>query len=240
MPRNPNWTRDELILALDLYFQVNVAHVSHADPKVVKLSELLNSLDLHGRGYVDSDFRNANGVYMKLCNFLRLDPNYPGVGLQRGSKLEETIWNDFAHKREHLAATAEAIRENAEVLAKDARAGVTMASLEDEDFVEGRLLERLHKSRERSPRLIKRKKEQVLGEQGKLACEVCGFDFEMVYGELGSGFAECHHLIPLVELRYGTQTKLSDLAIVCANCHRMVHRGHPMLSIDELRAVTLH
>jgi 5-methylcytosine-specific restriction protein A len=67
---------------------------------------------------------------------------------------------------------------------------------------------------------------------GRLACEVCNFDFGVVYGELGTGFAECHHKLPLSE---GVRrTRLEDLAIVCSNCHRMLHRRSLSLSIEQL------
>ncbi|MCB9108759.1 MAG: HNH endonuclease [Anaerolineales bacterium] len=54
-----------------------------------------------------------------------------------------------------------------------------------------------------------------------MACEVCEFDFAQVYGELGYGFAECHHLVPLSELGESRRVRLADLAIVCANCHHI-------------------
>ena len=49
----------------------------------------------------------------------------------------------------------------------------------------------------------------------ELECEVCGFDFEVTYGELGKNFAECHHKVPVAKLTPKSKTKLSDLAIVC-------------------------
>jgi 5-methylcytosine-specific restriction protein A len=235
MSRNPNWSRDELILALDLYFRVDVAHISHNDKDVIELSKLLNSLDIHPTGIIGSDFRNPNSVYMKLCNFLRFDPEYTGVGLPRGSRLDEVIWNEFSDDGKRLADTAESIRENAELVAKDENADLMRDIVDDESFAEGRLLERVHKARERNASLVRRKKNHVMNEQNRLICEACGFDFEVVYGELGHGFAECHHLIPLTDLRYDSRTSLRDLAIVCANCHRMIHRGRPMLSIKDLR-----
>jgi 5-methylcytosine-specific restriction enzyme A len=67
--------------------------------------------------------------------------------------------------------------------------------------------------------------------------EICRFDFELVYGELGSGFAECHHMIPLSELPYRRHTKLSDFAVVCANCHRLLHRSRPTLDVSSLRSL---
>jgi predicted HNH restriction endonuclease len=59
-----------------------------------------------------------------------------------------------------------------------------------------------------------------------------------VYGVLGEGFAECHHRVPLAELQEGHPVRLSDLAIVCANCHRMLHR-RPLHTVEELREIVL-
>jgi len=62
---------------------------------------------------------------------------------------------------------------------------------------------------------------------GRLVCEVrkCGFDFKKRYGPLGEGYAQVHHLVPLSRAPLqGHEVRLSDLAIVCANCHAMIHR----------------
>jgi HNH endonuclease len=73
-------------------------------------------------------------------------------------------------------------------------------------------------------------------------CMVCGFSFEVAYGEYGREYIECHHLNPLSERAeeeqlQSTATSVEDVAVVCANCHRMLHRRRPALTIDELRAV---
>lgn len=71
-----------------------------------------------------------------------------------------------------------------------------------------------------------------------VACVVCGFDFETRYGSLGEGFIHVHHLKPLAEV--GEQYELdpiNDLRPVCPNCHAMLHRASPALSIDALRAL---
>jgi predicted HNH restriction endonuclease len=72
-------------------------------------------------------------------------------------------------------------------------------------------------------------------------CEVCGFNFCQHYGELGKDFAECHHKNPLSERpeelwSHILTTSLDDVAVVCANCHRMLHRQRPALRIESLRA----
>jgi len=113
---------------------------------------------------------------------------------------------------------------------------------DDEVFPEGKKLTELHKRKERNSKAVRKKKKKVLQESGKLECEVCGFDFVRTYGEeLGYGFAECHHTFPVSKLTEEQKTKLSDLAIVCANCHRMLHKLQPVTrtiySISELQAV---
>jgi 5-methylcytosine-specific restriction enzyme A len=63
---------------------------------------------------------------------------------------------------------------------------------------------------------------------GKLICEVpnCGFDFKKRYGAIGDGYAQVHHLVPLKNAPFdGRKIFLKDLAVVCANCHVMIHRG---------------
>lgn len=236
MARNPAWTRDELILALDLYFHINPARVTAAHPDIIALSELLNQLPIHDIDFKDVSFRNPNGVYMKLCNFLRLDPDYPGKGLDAGSKLDIEIWDEFSGKHDLLEITADTIRRNIHQV-QEKGGFLSPVIIEDEEFFEGKLLTRIHLTKERNQTLIKRKKDSVLKQSGALSCEVCGFDFRAFYGELGAGFAECHHKTPVSELNYDQPTKLSDLAIVCANCHRMIHRARPMLTVSELREI---
>lgn len=94
-----------------------------------------------------------------------------------------------------------------------------------------------HKHLERNQTIIKKKKQQVLKNQKCLQCEICGFDFVDFYGEeLGQGFSECHHINPLSDSGK-TNTKLSDLIIICANCHKMIHRRKPWLSPQELKKI---
>lgn len=100
--RNPAWHRDELILALDLYFRQNPARSNQNHPDVRALSKVLNALPIHTDRPDVARFRNSNGVYMKLCNFLRFDPTYKGTGLRAGGILEEQIWKEFGHDRARL------------------------------------------------------------------------------------------------------------------------------------------
>jgi predicted HNH restriction endonuclease len=88
-----------------------------------------------------------------------------------------------------------------------------------------------HLARERSYKLA-----IVVKTRDGFTCQICGFNFAEAYGELGRGFAEAHHIVPLSNLRKGVKTRTTDLICVCSNCHRMLHRmdGH-LSDVNRLR-----
>ncbi|MGD6964070.1 HNH endonuclease [Fictibacillus phosphorivorans] len=110
---------------------------------------------------------------------------------------------------------------------------------DDEGFPEGKVKLKQHLVRERNPVVIKLAKERFLQMHGKLYCEVCEFDFVEHYGELGEGYIEGHHTKPISDMSENEATKVEDIALVCANCHRMLHRKRPWLSIKELKNIKL-
>ena len=67
-------------------------------------------------------------------------------------------------------------------------------------------------------------------------CQVCGLRFEERYGEIGEGFIEVHHEVPLSETDGTSEVDpIEDLKPVCPNCHAMLHQKTPPLTIEELR-----
>lgn len=98
-------------------------------------------------------------------------------------------------------------------------------------FFEGSRTLKEHLYLERSASLVATFK----GSLRSFACSVCGFDFQQVYGDLGKGYIEAHHVEPLSGRLEGYSTT-NDLAAVCANCHRMLHRQWPALTPEMLRA----
>lgn len=67
-------------------------------------------------------------------------------------------------------------------------------------------------------------------------CMVCDFDFEKEYGALGKNYIECHHLIPMAEDDEREKT-VKDVAVVCSNCHRMIHLGGKCRKIADLKKI---
>ncbi|WP_244216286.1 HNH endonuclease [Phytopseudomonas daroniae] len=175
---------------------------------------------------------------MKLGNFRRWDPDYikdGKTGLAKGNKDEEVVWKEFAHSPSKLAAVVAGIRNAVDLDGLDGHLLQAQDEPDIHEASEGKVLTRLHRVRERSRGLVERKKKHALSRHGKLECEACGFDFQQRYGNAGIGLIDVHHLRPLHTLEPGQKTRLDDLALLCANCHRVVHAGRHWLSLEELK-----
>lgn len=233
-PRNPPWEIDEILLALDVYFRVPNAPKSH--PEVAALSEALRALPLHIEHRDPDSFRNLNGAYMKLQNLKAIDPEYTAdgrVGLTRGvTDSQRQLWDRYTDHRDELRELAERIRAGA------ATGTIPPTPEEDEEGVlEGRIVWRWHRQRERAPRKAAEKKAKMRRELGELRCEVCAFsetEAARRFGALTGDIFECHHTRPLHLLTGTTKTRVSDLAVVCPTCHRSLHRIEPPISVAEL------
>jgi len=95
-----------------------------------------------------------------------------------------------------------------------------------------------HFKRERNQKIVKKKKEQFKKRFGSIYCQVCDFNFKDKYGDHGQDFIECHHIIPISEMKEDHKTELKHLILLCANCHRMVHRDpKKVLTPQELNKI---
>jgi putative restriction endonuclease len=105
------------------------------------------------------------------------------------------------------------------------------------EFEEGRVAYRNHRIRECNPKVVGMAKTLFKGNHhGRIYCEVCGFDFYQIYGELGDGYIEGHHVIPISELNEGDKTRVEDIVMLCANCHRIIHQN-AKLTLEELEII---
>ncbi len=232
--RRDAWLCDELILALNLY--------THAGQKpslaeLDELSEVLRSMPIEPELASDPSFRGRDSVYLKLANFTSLDPVAGRKGMTRGGAGDRRVWEEYAHDPLRLERASAAILAHLSQLKPDGSQGLEEGLAE---APEGRILTLAHRVRERSGKLVARKKAEAMASDGKLACAACGFDFEATYGDYGKGFIECHHTVPVSELKPDARTRLADLALVCSNCHRMIHHRAPWLSLAQMRALLGH
>lgn len=98
---------------------------------------------------------------------------------------------------------------------------------------EGNVKEILSKRYERS----RINREICLAHKG-YSCSVCGFNFLTTYGQLGKDFIEVHHTTPVSEMGDDHTIDIDrDLVPVCSNCHSMIHRKRPPLTIEELKTM---
>lgn len=238
--RGPTWARDEIILACDLVYRNDWRGIDGEDDRVGELSDLLQRLPIHPLEIRGPKFRNRNGVSRKTYDIATHHPDYKGVPT-RGGAGDLVVLQEFLDNGPLMSAAAAAIRQGVESgrLLDDLDDLHDIDELDDEEATEGRLLERRHFARERDRRLRAKKIRQHRKTHSSLACEVCGFDFEANYGERGEGYIECHHVVPL-HTSAERKTKLSDLILICANCHRMIHRKNPWLNPEQLRELMIN
>ncbi len=235
--RNPPWHRDEIILALDLYSRLEPGQINAKNPEIQELSRLLNRLPIFEIRPDEVKFRNSNGVSLKLSNFLAIDDTYHGKGMQSFSQLDKKVFEEFESDSSRLHRVANSIKS----IAADPNLPNQLYLIPEDDegenfeVQEGAVIYKLHKFRERDSKIIELKKKQEFNKFGRLLCEACEFDFNIKYGELGFKYIECHHKTPLSNFSGTSQTTIDDLALVCSNCHRMLHRSIDTLNVDSLR-----
>jgi 5-methylcytosine-specific restriction enzyme A len=78
-------------------------------------------------------------------------------------------------------------------------------------------------------------REQCLKHHGYSCC-VCEFNFELFYGPIGKNYIHVHHVVPFSEIRTEyVVDPIKDLVPICPNCHAMIHRTMPALSVKQLK-----
>jgi 5-methylcytosine-specific restriction protein A len=224
---NPDWNRDETLLALDLLYRHNAPlHKSHHD--VLALSRLLQAALIHPVEGRRPSFRNPDGVALKLQNLLSAIE--PTRGLS-SSTLDRELVAEYPKTRAmEVAALAAMIR------VAIARGDTVEPFPEDEMFTEGNLLTSWHRSRDR------RLRRKLLGRKvdSELICEICDFVAPSLERPLRESFFEAHHIRSLSEFEGVTSTRVTDMSLLCAGCHRFIHRliaiKKRWFSISEARA----
>src|SRR5262245_65367 len=131
--RNPDWVRDEVILALDLYIRAGRQQLPASHPDVVRLSALLQRLPIHPMAARPPTFRYPEGISMILVNFLGVEPDQDAEGLGRNNHLHHEAWVEYADQPEELRRVAAAIEE----ATREESTGAALAITPDDIFPEG-------------------------------------------------------------------------------------------------------
>jgi 5-methylcytosine-specific restriction protein A len=212
---NPDWTRDEVILVLDFYFDQNGYIPSSDAPIIITLSNLLRSLPIHNTAARKETFRNPNGVVLKLRKLKKIAT---GKGFGNISKLDSDVMQELGDNPRKTKKLANLIRSRIPLAKR-----VDNEIDRNEGFREGKLVIARHERRERNPKL----RHQLLNSRSKLGaikCDMCGCKSSSPVASISEAMFEAHHIEPHAQAPERI-TKLEDMALLCSNCHRMIHRA---------------
>lgn len=212
---NANFTRDEVILALDVLYFSGQTNLSGKSASIMELSSLLRDLPIYPTDNRPESFRNPVGISDQINRFRNIEKW--GKRFHVG-EIFTIVDHEFADKRNELHQIAQAIRRNVPYF--DSPFG---DQTETEEFPEGALLGHLHRKVE-----IRDSAKLVPGKR----CEICQIDTADIYPGCGN-LMRMHLTVPITALdgkkRYGA----SDFITVCPNCHAALHRRRPWLTKEN-------
>lgn len=230
---NPRWSREETILALDLYNQLDGQIPPLEDDRVQALSKYLRELPDQGVLSKNESFRNPDGVVFKLNNIRSVAT---GKGFKHTSLTDRAVWKELGGDPKRVALLAKQIRDGVTVTLSHPDKDDDENDV-DEEFEEGRLLTKLHKSRERN-RGIRKKLLKSRLKRGRLCCDICAAKSPTSDAKLEDAIFEGHHIVPIAQ-SMTRQTRIKDMALLCANCHKLLHRimskEKKWFTLDEAR-----
>lgn len=185
----------------------------------------------------DGDYHNHGGVAKKnlyghgFINVLKLEDQAFKedviVSFRRWAKQVNGFPIEEKFNQDRLSKMAFELLVHKEIVEQFAEADTKSAD-KQASFDEGFSKQIVREIKSRSISLV-----QLAKRHYGSTCSICNFNFGETYGELGEGFIEMHHLKPIHE---GERVSaVEDLRPVCSNCHRMLHRGGEILSIEELK-----
>lgn len=169
---------------------------------------------------------------LELLVFYRKDRNtFPGAGFKYEGRFRY-VSHAGSHPAHFILQKRDSILETVK---KDIEA-LHIEEAKEVSYKEGKLSSRLVNIHERNPQLRARAIE-IYGTR----CQGCDFCFMEMYGSHGEDYIEVHHLNPVADYTEEVIVDPStDMAVVCANCHRMIHRNpEKPLSLDELRRIII-
>lgn len=146
-------------------------------------------------------------------------PQQSGISIKpEVLSLLESNWFDFIRENKYIG---------------NAFVSNDVLSDETESFMEGKSKEVTQTRYERNPQARK----TCLKHHG-YSCQICKFNFEKTFGEIGKGFIHVHHINAIAG--FGKEYEIdpkNDLIPVCPNCHAMIHSKRPAFIIDEIKDI---
>jgi len=175
-------------------------------------------LDIVGKGVITEEYnydpKILNGTEARWEHFVKVDwkKDFPKMRLVLGADQHIVLKLNEEHIGKIREIESKIRKENKEI-----------------EVEEGKRYKSEVNFRSRNRALVEAKKMN-----SNYRCEACGMTFKEVYGKIGDEYIIAHHKNPIGNIEKTATTTLDDIALVCANCHAMLHTKNPPLSIDEL------
>ena len=218
---------EDRILALEILFQhpiteYNLMQLDESESKGESVKDLYEIVKIYPYIRIEECFKKDEkfkDIYIRIKNKLE--------DLNEGELLEEVSFDV-------IEIYNKAVDEQYELEFQELQ---DTKDIENKAFIEARISYAKHRRRERNPKLVKESKAFFKkNNNGRLFCQVCGFDFEKMYGERGNGFIEAHHEKPVAGMEEGASTRIKNMKMACSNCHRMLHKNS-LITIEELKSI---
>ncbi|MDR5659011.1 HNH endonuclease [Serpentinicella sp. ANB-PHB4] len=182
--------------------------------------------------------KDKHKTWLKLANFIEIDSSNQEVDISDYYLISNDELLKSKLKSQYACGYVYKIISNEDAFTNAVREskGNYDDSQKQRGFLEGKKNLKKHITIERNQSLIKEAKKEFKKNHGKLFCEICEFDFSVKYNSLGKDFIEGHHKKP-ISLLDGKEIemKIEDIAMLCSNCHSMIHRKKDCFTIDEVK-----
>lgn len=224
--RQPKWTIDEVILAVNTYFEIgDVRKITLDNPLVIELSELLRSLPIHKNK--DSIFRNVAGVRMILFSIAALDDNAK-YHLKTATQLQKKVYFFYSDKKFYLKELVSAIK-----------ACLPMPfdyynPLDSYNFMAGNILYLYHLYLENKTKAAAIIKEDFYNRR-KSKCTCCGIDLSICFNEKGCELLEQHYTEKIINYHNGMDILPGKFAALCPVCHKLAHSSPDLFQLPNLK-----
>lgn len=209
---NASFTRDEVILALDVLYSNGGIAPQPESCEIWQLSELLHRLPIHPVATRKKDFRTPTGVQAQISRYQHRYANMVGAMFYK-------VDDEFESRHDELHEIAEAIRRNVAAF----ESTLFGDPLEDNGFPEGILLGHLH-------RIIETRDSAVLTPEKR--CDICQIDTTDIYPGCPN-LMRMHLTVPVTELDAARRYRAADFIAVCPNCHAALHQRRPWLTKER-------
>lgn len=220
--------------------------------KALELSEpeikIFNSLLAGGNGWESYKKAESKEPCLGACPFIEQCKGHGPDGIcsdnWKNSEFNVRVASVLLHVLDKFDHYNQGDLKNLHAKSGDVRGIRSKVFIKAQDFLgggdtyrEGDLKSKWHQYRERNSSAAREKKENAYAD-GELICEACGVNYGKLYKEkVAFRVVECHHDKPLSSPEHGGETSVSDLKLLCANCHRIVHSEEKPIQIKDLKKI---